>query len=368
VISAVFKRHFSSKTTIVNTVIVVVAVLWAFVFPLVSDGPLIGVGLVALIYAMRNFTWNIAGGFTGAISLAHVGAFGIGAFSVAILTWTYGWNVWLSIAFGIGLSAVLGVVVSLVMTRLGVNALFFTLGTLALSMALAALAASWSVTGGVDGLQNLTSEEGLLYLQWFSDSAPLYYVTLVILIVIVIGTAFIVKRTKFGRSLPFIREDPQMAASMGINVVRNQAAAMGLSMGLTAIPGSLMVLYTNFVSYESVLTLEVGISMIVGAIIGGSTTLAGPIVAGVGIAALDEGLRAFDASSSAVSSFTQILYAVIVIVLIKFGSAGLVPLWNSLLRRLFREDWNSAVGTVEDEQPPEESGQRPGKRKDEARA
>lgn len=362
------KNHFSSKTTIVNTLILVLAVVGAFVFPLFSDGPLIGVGLVALIYAMRNFTWNIAGGFAGALSFAHVGAFGMGAFSVAILTWTYGWNVWLSILVGIVLSGILGVVISLVMTRFGVNALFFTLGTLALSLALAALAASWSVTGKVEGLQNLTSEEGLLHLQWFTDSAPLYYVSLVILIVIVIITAFIIKRTKFGRSLPFIREDPQMAASMGINVVRNQAGAMGLSMGLTAIPGSLMAQYTNFVSYESVLTLEVGISMLVGAIIGGSTTLAGPIVAGIGIAALEEGLRSFDASSSSVSSFTQILYAVIVIVLIKFGSAGLVPLWNSLLRRVFREDGQAAVETMEDPPPEEVGGMMPGKRKDGARA
>lgn len=331
------KNHFRTLDTPVkrvNGAIVAAALLGAILYPFVVDGPLVSVGFVALVFAMRNFTWNIAGGFAGLLSLAHVSAFGIGAFSVGILTWTHGWNIWLAMLVGIVLSGLLGVAVSLVMSRFGVNAFFFALGTMALSLALSGIAASWSVTGAVDGLQNMTTEEGLLHLQWFTNPIPLYFVALVILILMVIGTSWMMKRTRFGRSLPFIREDPQMAASMGINVVRNQAGAMGISMGLTAISGTLMAQYVNFVSYDSVLSLEIGIAMLVGAIIGGSSTLAGPIVAGIGIAALEEALRSFAVSSSNVSSYTQIAYAVIVIILIRFGANGLVPLWNSLLTRL----------------------------------
>lgn len=342
-ITSSLKKLFSSKTSSVNTLMVAAALVFAFLYPLFVKSPLIGVGFVALVYAMRNFTWNIAGGFTGLLSLAHVGAFGIGAFTVAILTWGHGWNIWLSILVGILLSAGLGAGVSLVMSRFGVNAFFFAIGTLALSMALAGIAASWSVTGKVDGLQNLTMEEGLLHLQWFTDPRPLYYVALIMLILIVILTAFMMKRTRLGRSLPFIREDPQMAASMGINVVRNQAWSMAFSMGLTAIPGALMAQYTNFVSYESVLTLAVGISMMMGAFIGGSTTLAGPIVAGILIASLEEWLRSFEVSGANVSSFTQIVYAILVILLIRFGAAGIVPLWSGWLQRLFKE--SSRFGT-----------------------
>lgn len=126
-----------------------------------------------------------------------------------------------------------------------------------------------------------------------------------------------------------------MAASMGIDVVRNQALAMGLSMALTAIPGALIAQYASFVSYESVLTLEIGILMMVGAIIGGSSTLAGPIVAGIGIAALEEGLRSFDVTSSSISSITQIIYAAVVILILRLGADGIVPMWNALLDRLF---------------------------------
>lgn len=323
-----------SRRHAVNASVVVISVIGAIVFPLVVESPLVGVGFVALIYAMRNFTWNIAGGLAGLLSLAHVAAFGIGAFSVAILTWEHGINIWLAIACGMVISGVLGVTISLIMSRFGVNAFFFALGTMALSLALAGIAASWSITGKVDGLQNQTLDEGFLHLQWFTDPRPLYYVSLALLVLIVVGTAWMTTRTRFGRSLAFIREDPSMAASMGVNVVRNQALAMGISMSLTAVPGSLIAQYTNFVSYESVLTLEIGVSMVVGAIIGGSSTLAGPIVAGIGIAALEEGLRSFAVTSSNVSSVTQILYAAVVIVILRFGADGIVPLWNSLLDRL----------------------------------
>lgn len=335
--TSVIKQLFATKTSSVNTLIATAAIVYAILFPLFSKAPLVSVGFIALIFAMRNFTWNIAGGFAGALSLAHVGAFGIGAFTVAILTWGYGWNVWLSILLGVIISGVFGGLVSLLMTRFGVNAFFFAIGTLAISMAMSGVAASWSVTGAVDGLQNRTIEEGFLYLQWFRDPKPLYYVTLVFLILIVIGTALMMKRTRLGRSLPFIREDPLMAASMGINVRKNQAWAMAISMGLTAIPGALMAQYTSFVSYDSVLTLAIGVSMLVGAFIGGSNTLSGPIVAGILIAALEEWLRSFEVSSTNVSSVTQIVYAVLIIILFRFGASGLVPLWNEGLRRLFRE-------------------------------
>ena len=318
----------------INTVIAVLSIIAAFAFPLVVDGALVAVGFVALIYAMRNFTWNIAGGLAGMLSLAHVAAFGIGAFSVAILTWGHGINVWIAIVIGMILAALLGSAVSLIMSRFGVNEFFFALGTAALSLAVAGIAASWSVTGKVSGLQNDASGEGFLQLQWFLDPKPLYYVALVMLILIVLFTAWMTSRTRFGRSLPFIREDPEMAASMGIDVVRNQALAMGLSMGLTAVPGALIAQYTSFVSYESVLTLEIGILMMVGAIIGGSSTLAGPIVAGIGIAALEEGLRSFEVTSSSVSSVTQIIYAAVVILILRLGADGIVPMWNALLDRL----------------------------------
>lgn len=341
--------RFDTPVKKINAVIATVAIVVAVIYPFAVEAPLVSVGFVALIFAMRNFTWNIAGGLAGLLSLAHVAAFGIGAFAVAILTWTHGWNVWLAILVGMALSAVVGVVVSVIMSRFGVNAFFFALGTLALSLALAGIAASWSVTGRNEGLQNLTADEGLLHLQWFTNPVPLYYVALVMLAAMVIGTAWMVKRTRFGRSLAFIREDPQMAASMGIDVVRNQAGAMGLSMGLTAVSGSLMAQYTNFVSYDSVLNMEIGIAMMVGAIIGGSSTLAGPIVAGIGIAALDEVLRSFDVSSSNVSSYTQIMYAVIVILLVRFGTDGIVPMWNALLERLFGDGSEPGPDDLEDE-------------------
>jgi branched-chain amino acid transport system permease protein len=347
-IRELFER-FDTPVKKINAVIATVAIVVAVIYPFAVEAPLVSVGFVALIFAMRNFTWNIAGGLAGLLSLAHVAAFGIGAFAVAILTWTHGWNVWLAILVGMALSAVVGVVVSVIMSRFGVNAFFFALGTLALSLALAGIAASWSVTGRNEGLQNLSADEGLLHLQWFTNPVPLYFVALVLLTAMVIGTAWMVKRTRFGRSLAFIREDPQMAASMGIDVVRNQAGAMGLSMGLTAVSGSLMAQYTNFVSYDSVLNMEIGIAMMVGAIIGGSATLAGPIVAGIGIAALDEVLRSFDVSSSNVSSYTQIMYAVIVILLVRFGTDGIVPMWNALLERLFGDGSEPGPDDLEDE-------------------
>ncbi|HWO65587.1 MAG TPA: hypothetical protein VNO31_36700, partial [Umezawaea sp.] len=111
--------------------------------------------------------------------------------------------------------------------------------------------------------------------------------------------------------------------------------AMALSMGLTSIAGTLIAQYVQIVSYESVLTVEIGVAMMVGSIIGGAGTLAGPIVAGIGIAVLEEFLRSFAVSSANVSSYTQIAYAVVVILLLRFGTGGIMPLWEAGVRRVF---------------------------------
>lgn len=329
-----FRPESAVKAT--NGSVVALALVVALAFPFVVDEALVGVGFVAIVYAYRNFTWNIAGGFAGLLSLSHGAAFGIGAFSVAVVTWTYGYNAWLGLAVGVALSSLLGLVVSLLMSRFGVvNPFFFALSTLAVTLILAGIAASWDFLGSANGLRYLGNEEGLLHLQWFLDPLPFYYVALTFLVLVTAGTAAMMKYTHFGRSLPFIREDPVMAASMGIRVVRNQAYVMALSMGLTAIGGTLLAQYVQFASYESVLTVEIAVAMLVGSIIGGAGTLAGPIVAGVGIAALEEFLRGFEVSSTNVSSYTQIVYALIVILLLRFGTDGVVPLWNAGLLRLF---------------------------------
>jgi branched-chain amino acid transport system permease protein len=335
-----------------NTVVVAAALGIALIFPLVADKALIGVGFVAIVYAYRNFAWNIAGGYVGSLSLAHASAFGVGAFSVAVLTWGHGWNAWLALAVGVVLAALLGLVASLLMSRFGVNAFFFALGTMAITLALQGVAASWKVLGAADGLQNRGSDQGLAHLQWFLDPAPFYYLALTILVVVTIATALLMKRTRFGRSLPFIREDPVMAASMGVPVVRNQALAMAISMGLTAVSGTLLAQYVQFVSYESVITLEIAVAMLVGTIIGGAGTLAGPIVAGVGIAVVEELLRGLEVSSSDVSSYTQIIYAALVILLLRFGAHGIVPLWEAAIGRLTLARLRRRPPAEEDMPPP----------------
>jgi branched-chain amino acid transport system permease protein len=334
-IPEMFRSILSSRVRLVNSVIVLLALILAFTFPLFQNKSRVGIAFVALLFAFRNSTWNIAGGYGGMLSLAHAAAFGIGAFSVAVLTWENGLNAWLSLVVGVILAGILGFVISLLMSRFGIkNVFFFALGTLAVTAAMNGLFAGWHLVGAVDGLQYKGTNQGLLHLQWFVNPVPFYYLTLFLLIILTCGVAFLVKRTHLGRSLPFIREDPIVAASMGIPVVKYRALAMALSMGLTAIPGTLIAQYVQFASYESVITVEIGVAMMVGTLIGGAGTLAGPIVAGIVIAAVNEALRSFNVSSAAVSAYTQIVYSILVILLIRFGNHGLVPLWNSFLERV----------------------------------
>ncbi len=91
--------------------------------------------IIFAIYAMLALSLNLIVGYTGLLSLAHAGFYGIGAYTTAILTTEYHYNFFLTILFGVLsaflLSAIFGVVLSkfkgdyYALGSLGFNAIVF---------------------------------------------------------------------------------------------------------------------------------------------------------------------------------------------------------------------------------------------------
>src|SRR5438270_8120651 len=64
-----------------------VLLIIAVVFPQVVDSPLVmTMAIFTLIYAIMTTGWNILGGYTGYISLGHAAFFGIGAYSLGLIS------------------------------------------------------------------------------------------------------------------------------------------------------------------------------------------------------------------------------------------------------------------------------------------
>ncbi len=136
-----------------QTLIVVVVLALAlapFLFP--GAKPL-NVAAKVCVYALLGASYDLLLGYAGMVSFAHVMFFGVGSYGVGLALYGLGpsWSAAaLGLAAALGVSTVLALAIGLLSLR--VQAIFFTMVTLAVSYAFGVLASQldW-LTGGEDG-------------------------------------------------------------------------------------------------------------------------------------------------------------------------------------------------------------------------
>ena len=92
-----------------------------------------------------------------------------------------------------------------------------------------------------------------------------------------------------------IRESPEAAQALGIDIFRYKMYAVVMSAAMTSLGGVLFAFYYNNLFPEQVFHISRSIELILGPIIGGIGTLFGPIVGAFLLTALSETLREVDA-------------------------------------------------------------------------
>ena len=123
-----------------------------------------------------------------------------------------------------------------------------------------------------------------------------------------------------------LRENEPLATSVGIDVTRTLVLAAVVSAAMAGMAGALYAHYIRIVDPDVFLFIYT-VTMVIMVVTGGKGTLAGPIVGGLIFGLLPEGLRAL-----AVKPEMQwILYGVLMVAVVYFLPAGIVP---ALKRRL----------------------------------
>lgn len=107
---------------------------------------------------------------------------------------------------------------------------------------------------------------------------PVYYWTLIIAVVLVVGLVTFLYRTKFGLAVRLTAHNYALAELMGVNPMAYQTVAFMLAIGLTGVAGVLCS-PISFISYK--MGLAFGVKGFAAAIIGGLDSLPGSIVGGI---------------------------------------------------------------------------------------
>lgn len=271
---------------------------------------------------MINVLWasgmNLLYGYVGLMPLMFAGIAGVAAYAMVHLTRSLNWSFWLAMpvaAFG---AALVGVLLGLPSLRL--KGFYFTLCSLVIQTVLTlAFIFFPQFTNGDTGLNQIAPPG------WFGGKplAGLWF-DLVLAIAAVAGVALCawLVPTRLGQRFIAIREDDVLAATLGIDVVRNKIFAFFVVSLYAAVGGCFYATYVGFISpraFDVLTSLNIWLFVA----FGGRGTILGPILGAVILAPIPFLLQELQA-------FKDVLSGVLIIVVTLALPGGIV---GELLRR-----------------------------------
>ena len=108
----------------------------------------------ALVMTMLTLSFNLLFGFMGQLSFGQAAFYGLGGYTVAMLMTKVHFNFWLSLAAGVVVAALIGLMVGFFCVRL--RGIYFAILTLAFGQLIFFVIFKWhDFTGGDDGIQGV---------------------------------------------------------------------------------------------------------------------------------------------------------------------------------------------------------------------
>lgn len=223
------------------------------------------------------------------LSLGHAAFFGIGAYASALLHLNLGLSFWQALPIAGLTTGLLGFLIGLVTLRL--RGPYFVIVTLGFGQILYIIFLNWvELTRGPMGLPGIQGPTVPFRPDLpFDGKVPFYYLILALCLL-----TWLLKRqlasSYIGRAWRSIREDENLAASVGVSAFRYALLAFTIGAGLAGVAGSFYAHYILFVSPE-LFEFSNAVAILVMVIFGGRATLWGPVVGAVLFTVLLEYLR-----------------------------------------------------------------------------
>jgi branched-chain amino acid transport system permease protein len=272
----------------------------------------------------------------GVFSFAGAGSYGIGAYAAGIITVAYSPPGLVAVLAAAVLTAVIGFLLGLVIARL--SGLYLAMATVAFDLIISVVAVNGGdLTGGPTGLFGVLSD---------FDTTQMIIVTLVVLALVALS-----ERGRTKRRVDAVRDDPELAASVGISVRRYRLVGFVVSGALGGAAGAMNMLVRSTVSPQ-----DIGFGLIVLAltmiIVGGARSWKGAVIGAVIFTWLPELL-------DAVGEWQALIYGVVVALAAVFLPRGIhgliVDAQRSLQRRRRSQGTKGGPAAVAGDDAPESS-------------
>ena len=289
----------------------VIAVVFAALaaFPLVASGYHLALGISLLYFTVLATAWALFSGPTHYISLATAAFFGIGAYTTAVLTDFLPWPLVLFAA------AVVGVVVALIvgLSTLRLSGIYFVIFSFGLAELIRQLVAWYEI--------NIHGSVGR-YIFADTTSEGIYW-RLLALVVMVLGTGWLIRHSRLGLAVRVIGQDEAVARHCGIDTTRAKLALFAISAAFMTVTGAVMAPRWTYIDPAIAFNPMLSFEVVIMALFGGAGTLFGPLLGAVPLVLLFEVL---------IATFPNYFSIVLggVFVLIVYGLPnGVIGLWQA---------------------------------------
>ena len=250
---------------LLSSIIVIIAL--AVVGYLVQSAVLFDIIQQVLIFSTMALAYDYFSGHTGYYNL------GFGAFvSLGAYGFTFASGAGLALPLSMLLAAIVASIFAFLMSYpfLRLKGAYFAIGSLSLLLLLHIIFANfYQYTGGTAGIILPYPRKQLQTLLFFSS---------LIVLVSAMYLHYVIRRSLFGLALRSIKEEEQVAESLGVNAFRMKQIALVLSAFMGGLSGGFFALYLGFISVDVVMGLGVGLFPVVAALTGGSGIFLGPLV------------------------------------------------------------------------------------------
>lgn len=284
------------------------------------------------ILALFAGSLNLLLGTTGLVSFGHAAYFGVGAYTCAILMKTHGVHFGLSLVAGTLGAAACAAVFGAFCVRS--NKIYFSMLTLAFAQIVWAICFKWnSVTGGEQGFNNVPYPD----LGWMSAipiladmrSTDHFYLMVLALVALAFAALARVTASPFGRTLTAIRENPERAEFVGVNVRRYQLAAFTVAGGFAGFAGALFGIFNRGV-FPDFSHWSKSAEVLIMAILGGMGHFWGPAIGAATLVVLHLQINAY-------TQYWPLVLGAILIVLLFVFPGGIVGALHSAVLWLRRK-------------------------------
>ncbi len=309
---------------------VLVALLAAL--PFVGNAYVTTFAFSVLIAYILGQSWDWVAGEMGYVNLGHYCFYGVGAYAFAIALVGH-WPFWLAMVAAVLVTTVIALVLSIPLFRLHGD--YFAFATLALLPLFEVLAYNLTpITNGADGIVMPVAQV----------LRPAYLIALGACVA-TFAVTLRMSQMRFGYALKAVRNDEQVAETVGVRIGVAKRRVLVLSAAFGAIAGALQAWQMSYIDPATVFGLNIALVPIAMVLFAGSGLRFGPLVGVLVLASMQQWLLV------SVRGYQATIYGLTILLIGRFMPGGFlrarwvrrVPgLW-SLAREHHEYDGESAA-------------------------